>query len=144
MKIMPINNTTQPKFNARLPKRELNTLVDSALVHDKKAGIPKLYTLLEGLDKMSGEKAELKNIYRNSQSDVVGFASGSYDIGYCQLRIDGKLVAEGSNSYDILYSAVTSKQTNDGKKIAMPQTVFDLMWWENTDKTYSDVEKLLR
>jgi len=141
MKIMPINNTCQQNFGARLPKSEFNTIVDSALRNDKNAGIPKLYTLLEKLDKMPGEKAELKSWMRNNQSEI-GYLSR--DLGNtCQLRIDGKLAEEGSNIFDVLYSATTSAKTKDGKKIPMPKTVFDLMWWENRDKTAKDIEQIL-
>ena len=142
MNISPINNN-QPQFKARLPKTEINTLVDSALSHDKNAGIPKLYTLLEGLDNMTGEKAELKTLARNSQSSVLGFGLDSFKSNHCQLRIDDELVAEGPNIYDTLYSAVTSAQTKDGKKIPMPGAVFDIMWWKNCQKTIEDVKKLL-
>ena len=72
MKVMPINNN-KTQFQAKLPKGDLNTLVSSALSHDKEAGIAKLYTLLEGLEKLPGEKAELKTMLRNSQSDIIGF-----------------------------------------------------------------------
>ena len=141
MRIVPINNN-QPQFSAKLPKSELNNLVDSALRNDKEAGIPKLYTLLDGLDKIQGEKAEIKNLIRNSQSQLIGFypqRNNSY-----QLRIDNELKAEGTDTFDVLYSAVTSAKTKDGKRISMPKSVFDLMWWGNKDKTYNDVEQLLR
>ena len=141
MKIIPINNS-QPQFKAKLPKTELNTLVDSALCHDKVAGIPKLYTLLESLDKMSGEKAEIKSWIRNSQSQVIGLISDCG--GQYQFRIDGELKEEGRNIFDTLYNAVTTAKTKDGKKIPMPKTVFDMMWWNNSDKTIADVENLLR
>lgn len=143
MKVTPINNN-QLQFRANLPKKELTTLVDSALCHDKTAGIPKLYTLLEQLDKMPGDKAKLTTIIKNSQSDVVGLAAGFFKPNSCQLRIDDELVAEGQNIFDTLYSYVTSKQTKDGKKIQMPQTIFDALWWNNAEKNVSDVESLLK
>ena len=141
MRVLPINNNQQ-SFSAKLPKSELNTVIDSALNHDKSAGVPKLYTLLDKLDKMPGEKAELKAWLRNNQSDLIGFVPRAEST--CQLRIDGKLVEEGSNTYNVLYSAVTSAKTKDGKKISMPNSVFDLMWWENRDKTAKDLEQFFR
>lgn len=141
MRIMPINNN-QPSFEARLPKRELNTMVDAALSHDKEAGLPKLYTLLQQLDKMPGEKAELKSWIIRRIPSGIGFAS-SYENRY-QLRVDNKLIEEGSNAFDVLYSAVTSFKTKDGKKIHMPKAVFDPMWWKNRNKSAEDIEKLLR
>lgn len=143
MKISPINNN-QPQFRAKLPKSELNSFVSSALTRDKNAGIPKLYTLLEQLDKTPGDKAEIKSLIKNNQSSVLGFGLDCYGTNHCQLRIDGKLVGEGSNIYDTLYSAMTSAKTKDGRKISMPQSVFDIMWWENRDKTVQDMEQFLR
>ena len=141
MRTAPINSY-QPQFTAKLPQKELNNLVDSALNHDKQAGIPKLYTLLERLDKMPGDKAELTSLLANNQSQLIGFIPRQYST--FQLRIDNKLVDEGSNIYDVLYSAVTSAKTKNGKKISMPKTVFDLMWWNNKEKDIKDVETLLR
>jgi hypothetical protein len=141
MKISPINNS-QPQFKAKLPKKEINAVISSALTHDKQAGIQKLYTLLERLDKMPGDKAELTSLAVNSQSQLIGFMSRHDNT--CQLRIDNKLVDEGTNTYDVLYSATTSAKTKDGKKIHMPQAVFDTMWWENADKTTQDLEQFFR
>lgn len=142
MKILPINNK-QTEFKARLSKKELNTVIDSALSHDKQAGIPKLYTLLERLDKMPGNNAELKSWNRNNPTEIIGFLSKTSD-STCQLRIDNNLAAEGSNVFDVLYSAITSSKTKDGKKIDMPKSVFDLMWWENREKTARDLEQFFR
>jgi len=142
MKILPIS-CNQAQFKAKLPKDSLNTIVDSALSHDKQAGIPQLYTLLEQLDKMPGKKAELKSLITNSQSNILGFSSNSSRLNHCQLRIDGVLTEEGNNVFDILYSAVTSAKTKDGRKIAMPKSVFDFLWWQNKEKTIQDVEQLL-
>jgi hypothetical protein len=141
MKILPVNNNN-PKFGAKLPKKEINTVIDSALNRDKQAGIPKLYTLLERLDKMPGNKAELTSLFVNSQSQLIGY--GARRDNTCQLRIDDQLVGEGTNIYDVLYSATTSAKTQDGKKISMPQSVFDLMWWENREKTSHDLEQFFR
>lgn len=138
MKILPINNNHKTSFGAKFSTKECNNLIDSALCHDKQAGIQKLYTLLEKLDKMPGKNAELKTWARNNQSDVVGFMSKSDGFG-CQIRIDGKLAAEGRDCYEALYSAVTSKRTKDGEKIAMPKSVFDLLWWGNAEKTTKDL-----
>ena len=71
MKILPVSNN-QPNFGAKLPKSQINNVIDSALVSDKIAGIPKVYTLLEKLDSMPGDKAEFKTLLRNSQSQFVG------------------------------------------------------------------------
>ena len=143
MKILPINNT-QPQFKANLPKKEINTIIDSALSHDKQAGIPKLYTLLERLDKMPGRNAEIKTLARNNQSSLMGFGTDYFNANYWQLRVDDKLVSEGPNAYDLLYSATTSTKPTDGRKIAMPQAVFDLLWWENREKTAQDIEQFFR
>lgn len=141
MKIVPISNN-QSQFKARLPLVEMNTLVDSALSHDKNAGIPKLYTLLEGLDNMPGIKAEMKSWVRNNQSCIVGFSPDRF-LSQCQLRIDGVLIEEGKDIFSTLYRAVTSTKTKDGRKINMPGAVFDIMWWENRDKTVDDIKGLL-
>ena len=141
MQIMPINNN-QPRFGAKLPKQEMNKVIDSALFHDKQAGIPKLYTLLERLDKIPGEKAELKSLFVNNQSQLIGY--WSQHPSTCQLRVDDTLISEGQNAFDVLYSGTTSVKTKDGKRIAMPQSVFDRLWWENVDKTAQDLEQFFR
>jgi len=141
MKILPISSN-QPKFMAKLPKKELYSVMDSALCRDSQAGIQKLYTILECLDKMPGKNAELTSLIANSQSQLIGYMSRRDNT--CQLRIDNKLVSEGTNIYDVLYSAATCAKTNDGKKIAMPSSVFDLMWWKNRAKTVQDLEQFFR
>lgn len=140
MKVLPISSNQQ-QFKARLPKSAFDTIVTSAWSKDKDAGMQKLYTLLQALDKIPGEKAEIKSVVVNNQSNLIGYRLRDSHI--CQLKIDGKLIEEGSNIFDVLYSAVTSSTTKDGKKIKMPGAVFDIMWWENRDKTRDDVMELL-
>lgn len=131
MRIAPINNS-QPKFGTKLSlkKVDINTMVGEALEHDKNAGIPKLYTLLQYLKKMPDETAEF--------SKLAGLNYNHY-----QLRINNKLVQEGRDTYEILYNFTTPKKTEDGKIIPMPTSIFEDDWWKNVGKTYRDIEKLL-
>ena len=131
MKIMPITNK-QPQFGTKLKLQriDVNTIVGDALSHDINAGIPKLYTLLQYLKKMPEETAEFSRLK-------------GLDYNHYQLRINNKLVKEGRDTYEILYDLTTPKKTSDGKKIPMPTSIFEKSWWENTDKTYQDIEEML-
>ena len=142
MKILSINNNYQPRFGINLSKKEGPKLIKAALSHDEEAGIAKLYTLLALLDKIPGNNATLKTVRLSRKEQPLGFCPSNPNI--YQLRIDGKLIGEDYNLYNMLYSAITSKQTEEGEKIPMPQTAFDAMWRVNTDKTEQDIEQFLK
>ena len=128
MRISPINNNN-PSFGVKLPKNDMNSLVTTALRNDSKDGIPKLYTLLNRLDKLPGKKAEIKEIWPisrvNSQSALIGYISKPSHI--CQFRVDGELIKEGSDAYQTLCEAVDF-----------------LEWKENAEKTPQDLEQFFR
>ena len=142
MRILPMNTNYQQTFGAKLPKSQIGMVKEAAQNHDSKTGIPKMYTILQELDKMAGKNAELKKFPLGIRIyDNTGFKK--IDPQICQIRIDGKLIQEGDTVFETLYNAVTSKKDN-GKKISMPKEVFDKMWKKNSEKTAEDMEQFFR
>ena len=136
MKIYPISNT-QPKFQARFTKNELNTLVSNC--NKEGSSIPELYTMLEMLDKMPERKA---SIVGRSKKGYIPFEECSkYDIK--ALTLDNKIIQmEATTPYYVLYLGVTSFQNEDGRNWQIPKQVFLNKVLQNENKNINDIEKL--
>ena len=143
MKVYSINNSHQQSFGARFPKEEINTLISAALSDKKGAGIPKLYTLLDLLDKRAGRVAGFKTHTKTSRYVALG-AHGPFHPSTTtyELYADNVKIKEGIISkLSTLYHAMTDFHPKTGEDISMPQPVFDTMWWKNVSKTIDDVLK---
>lgn len=139
MRILPMNNVA-PSHKARLPKIEVESFIKSS------DNVPKLYTLLDLLDKHAGKVAKFTTEKQTSRFLAMGHNGSFYPTStYNTLYIDNVEIKRGINEekLEILHSAMTDYQTKDGNTIPMPQSVFDKMWWENRDKTVEDVRKFI-
>ena len=144
MKILPISNN-EISYKAKLPKTEVKTLIQMAKLKESGDGIPKLYTLLDLLDKSSGKVAQFTTKTKISKFRAMGQNGAHYPSStYNTLYIDNVEIKKGTGTkLDILQRAMTDYQTKDGKFIQMPQSVFDRIWWENRDKSIKDIEKFV-
>lgn len=146
MKILPINNNYKPSFNARLPKKEIMELVEISKKDKNGAGMQKLYTLLDLLDKFPGKIAGYKTKTVTSRYRATGPYGGSFlpNTTYNTLYIDNvEIKKKPKSKLNVLYSAMTDYKTEDGEYIHMPESIWDNMWWKNRDKTIKDVEKFI-
>lgn len=137
MRITPVNNINNQNFGANLQKKDAETLYGA--VRNLKDGIPKLYTVLELFNLVQmGEIAELKYLkgINLSVHKPIGYRTEATADNCWQLRIDNKLIEQGSNIYDMIYSAATS-----GTNIT--QNEFNLRCKNNSAKTKEDVAALL-
>ena len=129
MKVQPINNTQQPGFKAKFPKQDINTLISDIEFHDASLK-PKLYTLLEYMQELGGDKANIvTDQYKN----------------YYQIQIDGKLqnLNKFMNAYSSLYSTLVEHKDSivtNSKIVRMPESVFEQKWWANRHKKESDIK----
>ena len=132
MHISPIN-TTQPNFRARFSSTQIEKLTEKALKADPYNGVPKLYTLLEILDKYPGNIAEI-----TSQKYVSPyFINGQYPTSiWYSLKIDGKYIKDGSNcEYKLLEESLT------GVNQSISAVEFYNRYNANKSKTIADLKK---
>ena len=146
MKILPIDSNCKPSFNAKFPKKEAMELVEFAKKDKDNAGIPKLYTLLDLLDKFPGKIARFKTKTVTSQYRATSIYEGSYfpSTTYNSLCVDNvEIKKKPISKYNVLYRAMTDYKTKDGEYIPMPESIWNSLWWKNRDKTVKDIEKFI-
>lgn len=144
MRVEPISSA-QPQFRARLTKGQIQDVLRESTEAVKCQGIdsanivPKLYTLLELLDKHPGRKAEVSSKTHTSKYPAMGVYP---EWTISTLEVDGNEIEKDKNGlFNLLYKALTSHKTSDGRTITMPLSIFDGMWWANRDKTEKDLMK---
>ena len=108
--------------------------------------MPKLYTLLEMLDKFPGRIAGFKTKTVTSKYRAMSLYGGSYfpSTTYNTLHIDNvEIKKKPKSKWAVLYSAMTDYKTKDGQCIPMPESIWNNLWWKNRDKTIKDIEKFV-
>ena len=125
MKIQPVNNNCSvSSFKARLPKKEVNSLIQEAKTIP--SGLPKLYTLLKFLDKiptsyLNFTKTKSNDYFLVDKSNILGIAK---------------------NKFDALKYACVGSNTHFGPFSYMAESVYEKQWQNNLDKTEEDIFNL--
>lgn len=134
MNVQPINKTNS--FRARFPKSDLNQLIKRA--DSTVAGMPKLYTMIDFLDKLPGKRAQFLIKEDNTHLNKVYTSIFDYT-----LRIDGRIVGySAKDNWSALSNAcIDDTMPQFGKHIHMPRSVFENKWWNNLNKTEEDIMK---
>jgi len=132
MKILPINNIQNNKpqnFKAKFTERDINAVLADIKGHDADL-YPKLYTLLERMNELSGQTAEF-------------ISSKNGDLW--QVHIDNKSMTGGKyfiDKFSALYESIVNIKGGFVKNtefVRMPESIFEQKWWENRFKTEGDV-----
>ena len=135
MKISSINNiqnNKQQSFKAKFSAKDINNFVKELEGCDVDT-IPKLYTMLDFVKKLPGEKAEIiESTYRP----------------WCQIQIDGKSATQGRyyiNAYHALKD-MTVQSKDSSKKVLSTEKMTQETFWENfyknSAKTIEDIKNL--
>ena len=149
MKISPINNQTQyksnikPQFRARFTQAQLAQMFETSYRSgfDKNMceSVPKLYTLLERLEKiMPGEKAIFKTFTNSSgeTKDIIEigkktFYTEPYSVNHSEVEILENALVDGFKDKSAQYI----------DRAYMPKSVYEQKWWNNLEKTEDDILK---
>ena len=123
MNIQSINNNYSTSFKARLPEAEVKCLIQEA--KQVPAGLPKLYTLLNFLDKiptsyLNFTKTKSNNYFLVDKSSILGIAK---------------------NKFDALKYACVDNSTHYGPFSYMAESAYEKQWQNNLDKTEKDILK---
>lgn len=134
MKILPINNikTQNTQFKAKFSKQDINHFVKELEGCDTDT-VPKLYTMLEFVKNLPGEKAEiLESNYRP----------------WYQILIDDKSAAQGRyyiNAYHALEDITIQKKGSPKKVLSFDKMTKDAFFdnfYKNSKKTINDIKKM--
>lgn len=148
MKIGKINNLSnqhnyelRPQFGARFNHSQLVQMLEpnyrSGSAKNMYEYVPKLYTLLERLEKiMLGEKATFKIATDNSGETVdileIGgkiFHKEHFDINNSEIKLLENALIDGMEPNGV--------RNND--RAYMPQRIYEQKWWDNVEKTEADI-----
>ena len=91
------------------------------------------------------ENEELKALALSTDGDYYAFSIEQLNLSEGLNIEDVEIKGTDGKSFMVNFSALGYQfKTKDGKRIAMPQSVFDRLWWENVDKTAQDLEQFFR
>ena len=126
MNIQPLNNNYSASFKARLPKAEVKCLIQEA--KQVPAGLPKLYTMLDFLDKTHTSYLNfIKHISDKSENYFLVNKNNTLGIG--------------NNKFNALRHACVDNSYNFGEFSHMAQSAYEKQWQNNLDKTEKDILK---
>lgn len=123
MNVQSINNNYPTTFKARLPKAEVNNLIQEAKTIP--SGLPKLYTLLNFLDKIP--------------TSYLNFTKISTDKYF--LINKNSILGIAENRFNALRHACVDNSYNYRKFSHMSQSTYEKQWQNNLDKTEKDILK---
>lgn len=123
MNVQSINNNYPTTFKARLPKSEVKCLIQEA--KQVPAGLPKLYTMLNFLEKIPTSylcftKANSEKYFLVDKNSILGIAE---------------------NKFNTLRHACVDNSYNYRKFSHMSQSTYEKQWQNNLDKTEKDILK---
>ena len=131
MKILPINNTqSKPQFKAKFSKQDLGEFLREIENNDVDI-VPKLYTMLDVINKHSGQKAEIEHI-------------GLWH----RILIDGKSLSEKNkylSAFHALLDATVKTKSSLVKDTAIErfsEEEFTNAYYKNRKKTVKDIENI--
>lgn len=133
MRVFAVNNNyNQPNFNAKFSKSDINHFLSDIKDHDASL-VPKLYTLLDFVDKLPGEKAKIVK--------PLAYAD------WFKIHIDGKSATgdhEFINAFTALYTMVVKHKDSILKEsdiVRMPERIFEQEWWKNRFVTVANIKE---
>ena len=123
MNVQSINNNYPTTFKARLPKAEVNNLIQEA--KQVPAGLPKLYTMLNFLEKIPTSylgftKTKSNDYFLIDKNSILGIAK---------------------NKFDALERACVDNSIHHGPFSYMAESAYEKQWQNNLDKTEKDILK---